>query len=283
VSPSADEIRAPESDEHWARVRARLDRALICLDFDGVLSPIVDDPARAHAHPDASEVLRELVPRVLAVAVVTGRPVHEVLELGALAGLADDLGADGGRLEVRGQYGNERWSSTDREVVSPEPPEALVELRERLPALLDDAGLGAAYVEEKGLAIAVHTRRLPAPDEAARSAERVLGPVTEALGLALEPGRRVVEMRAPGMDKGAAVRQLVEELSPQAVVFAGDDLGDLPGFEAVADLRAAGMAALLVCSGSEEQTALVDLADLVVPGVDGMMAVLRRLGAEVPG
>jgi trehalose 6-phosphate phosphatase len=278
VTPSTDETRSAEADARWTEVRGRLDRTLVCLDFDGVLSPIVEDPARAHAHPGASEVLHEVARHVLAVAVVTGRPARQVLELGALEALADRLrDHDGARLEVRGQYGNERWSSTDREVVSPDPPEVLVALRERLPGLLADAGLGEAFVEEKGLAVAVHTRRLPDPDEAARTAERVLSPVTQELGLALEPGRRVVEVRAAGTDKGAAVRDLVEGLAPTAVVFVGDDLGDLPAFDAVAELRREGLAGLLVCSGSEEQTAVADRADLVVPGVEGVLAMLRRL------
>ena len=280
---SADETRTPEAGERWSQVRARLDRALICLDFDGVLSPIVDDPGRAHIHPDGAQVLGEVARAVLAVAVVTGRPARQVLELGALDDLADDLGPDGGRVEVRGQYGNERWSSTDREVVSPEPPDALQALIERLPGLLDDAGLGAAHVEEKGLAVAVHTRRLPSPDDAARTAARVLGPVAQELDLVLEPGRRVVEVRAPGMDKGVAVRALVEELAPSAVVFAGDDLGDLPAFEAVAELRRDGVAALLVCSGSEEQTAVAEAADVVVAGVDGVLDLLRRLVSPEAG
>jgi trehalose 6-phosphate phosphatase len=258
-------------------VRDRLDRALVCLDFDGTLSPIVDDPAAAVIHPDGAEVLGSLAPRVLAVAVVTGRPCRQVLDLGGLAEIADRVAPEGGRLEVRGQYGAERWSSTDRRIESPEPPESLVELRERLPGLLAGAGLEAAYVEEKGLAIAVHTRRLPDPDRAARSALHLLEPVAEELGLTVEPGRRVVELRAPGSDKGAAVRRLVEELGAGAVVFVGDDLGDLAAFDEVARMREAGMPGVLVCSGSEEQRALAERADVVVDGPAGVMEWLSGL------
>jgi trehalose 6-phosphate phosphatase len=283
VAPDTDETRSPEAEERWQQVRSRLDRTLVCLDFDGTLAPIVDDPELAYAHRDAPSVLRDVASRVLAVAVVTGRPARQVLDLGHLDEVADAVAGTGGRIEVRGQYGNERWSSRDREVSSPEPPEALAVLRARLPALLGEAGVAEAHVEEKGLAVAVHTRRLREPDAAARTAYDALAPVTAELGLALEPGRRVVEVRAPGVDKGAAVEQLVEELVPDAVVFVGDDLGDLPAFEAVARLRAAGPAGLLVCSGAEEQTALVEHADLVVPGPDGVMAVLRRLVADTPG
>jgi trehalose 6-phosphate phosphatase len=52
------------------------DRCVVGLDFDGVLSPIVEDPARAHIHPDAPQVLVELAEVVRAVAVITGRPAR---------------------------------------------------------------------------------------------------------------------------------------------------------------------------------------------------------------
>lgn len=274
----ADPSQAASSSAQtwWRDVRVVLDRTLVCLDFDGTLSPIVEDPTRAVIHPDAPDVLVELAQHVLAIAVVTGRPCRQVLELAGLTELADRVG-DAGRLEVRGQYGIERWSSTDRQVVSPEPPPAIAELRARLPRLLEQAGLAAAYVEEKGLAVAVHTRRLPDPDRAARTASEALEPVVRELGLTLEPGRRVVEVRTVGVDKGAAVEQLVEELGPAAVVFVGDDLGDLAAFEAVERLRGVGGTGLLVCSGSEEQTALVDRSDLVVPGPDGVIDLLAAL------
>jgi trehalose 6-phosphate phosphatase len=41
------------------------------------------------------------------------------------------------------------------------------------------------------------------------------------------------------------------------------------------------MPTLLVCSGSDEQSALRDLADLVVAGPDGVMAFLRELTADL--
>lgn len=273
------DLDSAEARQRWESVRAVLDRAVVCLDFDGTLSPIVDDPERAVIHTDGPAVLRDLAPHVLAVALVTGRPCRQVLELGDLEAVADAVDTGGGRIEVRGQYGNERWSSTDRRVVSPEPPEELVELRRRLPRLLEQAGLGSAYVEEKGLAVAVHTRRLPEPDAAARTAREALADAVSELGLVLEPGRRVVEVRAPGVDKGAAVEQLVAELDPRALVFAGDDLGDLPAFDAVERYRNAGGVGLLVCSGSTEQEALAERADLVVDGPDGVLSALRALHA----
>jgi trehalose 6-phosphate phosphatase len=146
-----------------------------------------------------------------------------------------------------------------------------------LPRLLREADATDAYVEEKGLAVAVHTRRTADPRGAF---DRLLPVLTEAArsrSLTVEPGRLVIEIRAAGMDKGLALRRLVDEYDARAVLFVGDDLGDLPAFEVVGELRAQGMPALLVCSGSEEESALRERADLVVAGPDGVMELLREL------
>ena len=91
----------------------------------------------------------------------------------------------------------------------------------------------------------------------------------------------VVEVRASGMDKGNAVRNLQKQMHADAMVFVGDDLGDLEAFDAVADLRRRGMVGFLVCSGSDEQQALVEKADLVVDGPDGVVAFLHQLASDV--
>jgi trehalose 6-phosphate phosphatase len=280
--PSAAEIVSEPAAERWDSVVEGLDRCLVCLDFDGTLSRIVDDPSDARIHPDGPEVLAALGARVMGIAIVTGRPARDVIVLGGLELLATRLERSGGWVLVRGQYGAERWDGESGEVESPEADPALDELRDRLPDLLDEAETPDARVEDKGLAVAVHTRRLPDADPAADRLAEALAPVAAELDLALEPGRMVVEVRAPGMDKGAVVRELVEEHRPSAVVFVGDDLGDLPGFAAVEELRSGGIPGLLVCSGSEEQRALVEHSDLVVDGPDGVMTLLRAL-ADAPG
>ncbi len=277
--PSCADPVSDLAEDRWSSVLDHLDRCLVCLDFDGTLSRIVDDPSDARLHPDGPEVLASLGARVMGIAIVTGRPARDVIVLGGLELLAARLESSGGWVLVRGQYGAERWDSDTGEVESPEADPALDELRNRLPDLLDEAEAPDARVEDKGLALAVHTRRLPDADPAADRLAETLGPVAAELDLALEPGRMVVEVRAPGMDKGGVVRELVEEHGPSAVVFVGDDLGDLPGFAAVEELRDGGLPGLLVCSGSEEQRALVEHADLVVDGPDGVMRLLRALTA----
>jgi trehalose 6-phosphate phosphatase len=260
---------------------ASADRAVVCLDFDGTLAPIVDDPKQARIHPDAPQVLVDLAEHVAAIAVVTGRPVRQAVALGDLDEIGASIASHGKDFHVLGQYGNERWSARNRQVLSPRPPRGLATLISELPELLRREGLGDAHIESKGLAVAVHTRRLDDPAGAQERLTPVLERAAARYGLVTEPGRMVVEIRASGMDKGNAVRTLQKELHADAMMFAGDDLGDVEAFDAVADLRRRGMVGFLVCAGSDEQQALVDRADLVVDGPDGVMDLLRRLATDV--
>lgn len=274
------EYLSADAERRYAALVRSADTAVIGLDFDGTLSPIVEDPEVAHIHPDAHGVLVEVADHVRALAVITGRPARQVLALGGLDEVGDAIGEAGHELFVFGQYGNERWTSLARRVVSPRPPHGLASFLRELPRLLRDASAGSAYVEDKGLAVAVHTRRLEDPVAAF---DRLLPVLTEAARrheLAIEPGRQVVEVRSPGIHKGAVVEGLADDLGAGAFVFVGDDLGDVEAFEAVSRLRDKGLDTLLVCSGSDEQGALRDLADVVVDGPDGVLAFLRMLSAD---
>ena len=67
----------------------------------------------------------------------------------------------------------------------------------------------------------------------------------------------MIEVRSPGMDKGVVVRDLAKELEAGGFLFAGDDLGDVEAFDAVDELREQGLPTLLVCSASDEESALL--------------------------
>ncbi len=266
--------------EYAALVRAASD-LVVGLDFDGTLAPIVDDPEFAHIHPDAGPVLVALAAQVRAVAVITGRPARQALDLGGLEEVGNAIGESGRELFVLGQYGNERWTSTNRRVISPKPPRGLATFMGELPRLMRRADAGEAWVEEKGLAVAVHTRRLEDPEGAFERLLPLLSEAAKSHDLDVEPGRWVIEVRAHGMHKGAAVRRLTDELEAKAFAFCGDDLGDVEAFKAIEELRGHGFPALLVCSASDEQNALADLADVVVAGPDGVLDLLRELTADI--
>ena len=275
------EFASTTGEQEYAALVRAADHLVIGLDFDGTLAPIVEDPEKAHIHPDAGEVLVRLAGQVLAVAVVTGRPARQVLDLGGLEEVGNAIGESGRELYVLGQYGNERWTSTDRRVISPTPPRGLASFMGDLPRMLRRGEAPEAWVEEKGLAVAVHTRRLDDPAEAFERLLPILSESAKAHDLDVEPGRNVIEVRAHGMHKGSAVTTLADQLDAGAFAFFGDDLGDVEAFRAVRELRRGGMPGLLVCSGSQEESTLVDLADVVVPGPDGVLDVLRELTRDI--
>src|SRR3954454_19141035 len=230
------EVTSEEGEQKYAAVVRAAADTIVGLDFDGTLAPIVEDPAQAHIHPEAGEVLVDLAQQVLAVAVVTGRPARQALDLGGLEQVGNAIGDAGKELYLFGQYGNERWSSTNRRIISPRPPAGLATFTSELPRVLRSLHAEDAHIEEEGLAVAVHTRRLPDP---ARPFEELLPVLEERAArydLVVEPGRQVIEVRSPGMHKGVVVETLAEELDSGGFVFIGDDLGDVEAFEAVAEL-----------------------------------------------
>lgn len=274
------EFTSVEGEQRYAALVRAAPRTVVGLDFDGTLAPIVDDPERARIHPDAGPVLVDLAAQVLAVAVITGRPARQALDLGGLDDVGDDIAAAGKDLYLFGQYGNERWSSHQRRIVGPRPPAGLASFERELTRTLRRVDAAEAYVEDKGLAVAVHTRRLSDPQAAFERLLPELRELAQRHDLVVEPGRHVIEVRSPGMHKGGAVTTLVDELDAGGFVFGGDDLGDLEAFDAVRGLARGGMPTLLVCSSSEEESRLQALADVVVQGPEGVLALLAQLADD---
>ncbi|MFI9604313.1 trehalose-phosphatase [Streptomyces sp. NPDC052043] len=256
-----------------AAILARPRHALIALDFDGTLAPIVPDPDQARAHPDAVPALSALAPKVAAVAVVTGRPPGVAVRHGGFAGVP---GLE--HLVVLGHYGAERWDAATGTLTAPPPPPGVAAARAELPGLLDRIGAWhGTWIEEKGRSVAVHTRRADDPQAAFEALREPLADLAARHGLIVEPGRMVLELRPAGMDKGVALLDCARDLGATSVLYAGDDLGDLPAFAAVDELRADGVPGVLVCSGSTEVMAVSERADLVVDGPAGVVALLRNL------
>ncbi|MEU1350478.1 trehalose-phosphatase [Streptomyces sp. NPDC005795] len=270
----------PAGQEGLAALLARPDRAVIALDFDGTLADIVPDPEQARAHPGAVEALAALAPKVASIAVITGRPAGVAVRYGGFAGVA---GLD--RLVVLGHYGAERWDAVSGTVRAPAPHPGVAAVRAELPGVLDrfDSWHGT-WIEEKGQALAVHTRRAADPQAAFEALRGPLGELAARHGLIVEPGRLVLELRPSGMDKGVALTRYVHETGAGCVLYAGDDLGDLAAFAAVDKLRTEGpegTPGLLICSGSAEVPELAERADLSLPGPGAVVEFLSALAQRL--
>jgi trehalose 6-phosphate phosphatase len=233
----------------------------VLLDFDGTLAPIVEDPALARPLPGVGPALARLCDRYGVVAVVSGRPVaylQEHLPAGpTLVGLY-------GLEEVRdGEVVTHRDAVRWRAVVDGAASAAA----EELPP--------AVGVEHKGLSLTLHVRQHP---ELASTVQAWAAPTAGRLGLVLRRAKMSVELHPPvDADKGTVVESLLGAVG--AACFIGDDVGDLPAFEALARFAAAGGSALaLVVESPESDPALLEHADVRLDGPPAVLEVLLALG-----
>lgn len=244
--------------------------ALIASDFDGTLSPIASEPGAARPAPGAIEVLSRLATSVGTVAIITGRAAAEAVQVGGLDAI--------GGVIVLGHYGAERWELGSLTSAPARPGVAIA--RAALPALVSDAPAGTR-LEDKGTSLAVHTRQTADPAATLEALRPSLETLAKEAGLALEPGKFVLELRPPGIDKGTALRGLVAERAATSTVYCGDDLGDLSAFAAIRQLRREGIPGCAVGSASPEAEQVAREADLVTSGPAGIVAFLEWLASSL--
>lgn len=268
----APEGPTPEGRAGLDALLADPGRALIAADYDGTLAPIVARPQDARPQPGALAALTALAGEVGTLAVITGRPAPDAVALGGLETVPG--------LVVLGHYGAQRWR--DGELTAAPPPPAVAEARAALPGVLRAAGAPeGTWVEDKAQAVAVHTRGAADPQAALDRLREPLGELAARLGLAAEPGRFVIELRPPGVDKGSALTGLAGERAARSVLYCGDDLGDLSAFAAVRSLRADGVPGCTVASASDESPQVAAAADLVVAGPEGVVRLLTALAGQL--
>jgi len=227
------------------------------LDFDGTLAEIVARPEHARPVDGARGALVELARRYRSVAIVTGRRSEEVAAL-----------LDVAHVTYVGLYGLEDAADELVTAIVPRVQTATLEIAE-------------AWVEDKGVSVAVHYRQAPDPVSARAALLVALQPVATEAGLELIEGKMVLELVPPDRPlKGGAVEQLVREHGLQAVLYAGDDHADLDAFDALDRLIGSGdvrAAVRVAVRGPETPPALVDGADVVAEGPPGLVDLLRTL------
>jgi len=248
-----------------ARLARRAAEVAVCLDFDGTIAPIVEDPAAARPLPGVVELLGPLADRYAAAAIVSGRPATY---------LASHAAAPG--VRYLGMYGLEEIVE-GRVQVDPRLEAARPAVEAARKELAGDPAVTAsgAHLEDKRYAVAVHTRRVAEPGRWAGPIGQAAAGTAARHGLEVVPGRMVWELRPQvRSDKGDAVRRVAGESGARHLLMAGDDLGDLPAF-AVAEELGGG---LRVAVRSDEAPAeLLDAADLVVDGPEGVRDLLQYL------
>ena len=205
--------------------------AAFFFDFDGVLSPISDNPEASQPVPEVLDVLDRLSTAVARVAIVSARPVSFLQTRFARLAHVDLYGLYG--LEVR----HEGVTTTEPAALPWVP--TMAELAERATAELPPEIL----VEDKRLSVALHYRTAPAW---AATVEEWADEQAQRLGLRLQGGRMVAELKPPvDQDKGMVITENVR--SAGCAWYFGDDLGDIKAFDALHAREAVAPGFLGVC------------------------------------
>lgn len=207
---------------------ALLTGASLFLDFDGTLAPIADTPDGVTVDKDLLTLLARLRDRLNGrLAIVSGRSVASLCDLGF------------GDFLLAGTHGLE-FAEPGRPVDAPARLPAINEAEAVFQTFA--AGKPGLLVERKTISVGLHFRGAPQWGAEARGLAEQLA---QSLGLALQPGKMLYELRPGGADKGSAVHHLMQS-APMAggtPIFIGDDVTDEEGFAAARDL---GGSAILV-------------------------------------
>lgn len=193
------------------------DRLLVATDFDGVLAPLVDDPATSTPVAGVVATLARLARRPrLHVALVSGR---SVADLRLLSGLTHPV-------VFVGSHGAE-WSDGEVDGMTGERRDRLAELTATLQRIA--AAYEGVRVEIKPASAALHVRTAPRDRVADVLAAVAAGPASWP-DVHVSRGKDVVEIMVVATGKGVALDRLRERLGADAVFFAGDDVTDEDAF-----------------------------------------------------
>lgn len=191
------------------------------FDVDGTLAAIQSRPDAVFIPEQVVDQLQQLSALSQgALALVSGRPIEQL----------DALAAPW-RGPAAGVHGAERRDADGKMQRISLPVEVEQELRTELQNAM--ALWPGTQLEIKGMAFALHYRQaMQHEQDVMRLAEQS---VKRFPGLALQPGKCVVEIKPLGIDKGAAIRDFMQQapFAGRIPVFIGDDLTDEKGFLAV--------------------------------------------------
>lgn len=245
-------------------------RVGLISDFDGTVSPIIANPDEAHATARSRTALTALVERLALVALVSGRAVNDLRARAQIPG-AVYVGNHG--LE----HLTDKGIDTPPEVVAYRP---MIDAVTQEIAQLEIPGL---RLEDKRVTVSLHYRNTPDPDAAAAQIEPFLTRLAAQHRLRLSKGRMVFELRPPfEINKGTALKRLIQTHELEAAVFMGDDTTDADAMRIARQLREDGSCYVVSLGVESDETpqAVRDSADVMVQGISGVEDFLEWLLAS---
>lgn len=196
------------------------ERTALLVDFDGTLVQIASTPDAVEVSPELVDVITQASQRLDGrVAIISGRSLAQLESL--WPGMMPDMavaGSHGQELKVEGA------------VDGPLQTDLFTRLAALAAAQFSDTA--AVVIEEKTFGLAVHYR-LGTQNKARVGAWA--SAMADEHDLLVQQGDMVFELRPRGSDKGDAVRAIMalDRFQGSTPIFIGDDLTDIPAFQAV--------------------------------------------------
>jgi len=267
----ASELRAqtPLALMEWAI--GHRPAAIVC-DIDGTLAEIAPTPGEARLAPGARDALNRLNDLVEVVAVVSGRSAPD-------ASLMIDLPG----VLVIGNHGFESLRNGARIVdpaVQASIPDVATALSDLASQIALEPALAGTIVENKEISGSIHYRQTAHHDLSRARLLDLSSQEANRYGLKVTEGRMVIELRpAIEINKGVALRHIIERERLNGMVFLGDDITDVDGFRALTSMRdERGFAgASIAVSDPEAKPEVVEAADASVSGVPACIELLSTL------
>jgi trehalose 6-phosphate phosphatase len=195
---------------------ARVPTLLVVLDFDGVLAPIVQDPATSRPLPGSAAAVRALADLpATTVAMLSGRALADLREVSGFGPPVRLVGSHGG------EFDDGELVLTDAQAAAKD------ELVAAVRGVVDSEP--GARLEAKPAGIVVHVRGAD-PDVGERVLDAVRSGPARLPGVESTEGKAVLEMAVLQVSKGAAIDTLRAQLDADAVLFVGDDVTDETAF-----------------------------------------------------
>jgi trehalose 6-phosphate phosphatase len=205
-----------------------LSRTALFLDIDGTLLDIAPTPHAVEVPPELTEDLTRLHERCGgALALVSGRTLEDIDRLFAPL-----------KLPAAGAHGTQ---------VRPDPEAPIGHLTRPIPAALRAEFMSLAdrpgmIVEDKEVTLALHYRLLADPSLPGDRVAAVEACAADH-GFALLHGKKVLELKPAGTDKGTALRSFMSRppFLGRTPLFAGDDVTDGYAFAVLGGLGGIGI------------------------------------------
>lgn len=196
------------------------------LDFDGTLAPIVRDPKNARMPQPIKVILKKLSKRKdVTVVIVSGRSISQLKRLTGLRNY-NFIGNHGFEMQFEGKESSPKSVNRFKKQLAP--------IKGALKKVIRH--FDGSILEDKGAILAIHYRMVAPHRVRAFNQEihRVLEPYLKNKIASIGSGKKVWEVRPKlPMDKGKAIRRILEKKRFANIFYFGDDLTDEDAFKAL--------------------------------------------------